>query len=101
MKKFTLIELLTVMTVIAILVTMLLPSLTKVRKAAKATVCTNQQKQIVTATYAFLKKNNTKFPMAVNSGYNISWDDELSSYDGPNLPQSTISSSRYAKSEAA
>lgn len=62
MKKFTLLELLTVTALIAILISLLLPSLAQSREKARQAVCLSNFKQISTGFFLFVKESNGKLP---------------------------------------
>jgi prepilin-type N-terminal cleavage/methylation domain-containing protein len=79
---FTLIELLVVVAIIGILVSILLPALSSARKKTETAVCMSNLKQIYTATATYSAKNNNFFPQTLSGGGYISWDDNLSGYDG-------------------
>jgi len=57
-KAFTLIELLVVISIIALLIALLLPALGAARESAKKTQCLMNQKQLVTAVFAYTTDNN-------------------------------------------
>ncbi|OHB61025.1 MAG: hypothetical protein A2Y12_02725 [Planctomycetes bacterium GWF2_42_9] len=52
-KAFTLVELLVVISIIAMLLAVLLPSLNKARESARATVCRNHLKTMLTASFVY------------------------------------------------
>ena len=83
-KTFTLIELLVVIAIIGILASLLLPALGRAREQAAIAVCTNNQKQISTATYMYMDDNDGYFP-APAPFTGIGWDDLLGQYDGRDL----------------
>ena len=85
---FTLLELLVVIAVIGLLMTLLLPSLHKARKKAHLAVCLSNQKQIGTALIAYTIENDLYYPVYGDKYLdNISWDDQLSDYDGRDLTE--------------
>ncbi len=61
---FTLIELLVVIAIIAILAAILFPVFAKAREKARQASCTNNQKQLVTATLMWAQDNNEMLPDA-------------------------------------
>jgi prepilin-type N-terminal cleavage/methylation domain-containing protein len=94
MKKFTLIELLTVIAIIAILLSMLMPRLNEARKQAMLTVSMSNNKQIITGSFGYITKNKNKLPPArSNQNIRIAWDDVLSPYLGYELTQAEMESS--------
>ena len=96
-KRFTLMELCVVMAIVAILASLLIPTLAKARKASRTVLCTNNMKQIITASTMFSGDNNLSYPDTSSTteeytnrrgrtrtrttGY-TSWDDLLAGYDG-------------------
>ncbi len=73
-KGFTLIELLVVIAIIAILAAILFPVFAKAREKARQASCTNNLKQIVTATLMYAQDNNEMFPTADNFWGGINLD---------------------------
>ena len=63
-RKFTLIELLTVISIISILAALILPSLGKARARAKLTQCMSNLKQIGTAFATYMVDWDDTFPVA-------------------------------------
>lgn len=61
MKKFTLIELLTVISILAILTGLLLPALNKARAAARAIQCTGNQRSLMQITQMYLDTYDGNF----------------------------------------
>ncbi len=61
-KGFTLIELLVVIAIIAILAAILFPVFAKAREKARQTSCTNNQKQLVTATLMYAQDHDEMLP---------------------------------------
>ncbi len=59
---FTLIELLVVIAIIAILAAILFPVFAKAREKARQTSCTNNQKQIITATMMYAQDHDEMLP---------------------------------------
>ena len=86
-QKFTLIELLVVISIIGILTSILLPALAKARVKVRTTACINNNKQIGTAMMVYTTDEDDYFPATFNK---ISFDDQLSGYDGRNLTQAEI-----------
>ena len=83
MKKFTLIELLIVIAIIGILASILLPSLSKARAKARQSVCLSNQRQMHTAAFSYITKNNNFAPYdnhlsgAVDNWKNKTWFNRL------------------------
>ncbi|MEM6553674.1 MAG: prepilin-type N-terminal cleavage/methylation domain-containing protein [Planctomycetota bacterium] len=87
---FTLIELLVVISIIALLIAILLPALGAAREAARVSSCLSNKRQIGIACSAFAIDHDQRVPFAeaqnaVNDSPAITWDDQLSKYDGRNL----------------
>ncbi len=77
-RGFTLIELLVVVAVIATLLGVLLPALGGVRRAARATVCTNNLRQLVTAWHLYAHSNDDlAMPLAYTSFEDVRNNDSI------------------------
>lgn len=61
-RGFTLIELLVVIAIIAVLAALLLPVLGQAREAARRAKCSNNLRQITTATLVYTDENGGRFP---------------------------------------
>jgi len=61
-RAFTLVELLTVIAIIAILAALLLPVLAHAKATALRIQCTNNEKQLVTASFVYATDNRDKMP---------------------------------------
>ena len=66
-KAFTLIELLVVISIIALLVSILMPALNKARAMAKRTVCSTNERALVTAMVFYIDNNNDDMPIATST----------------------------------
>ncbi len=71
---FTLIELLVVIAIIAILAAILFPVFAKAREKARQTSCTNNEKQIITATMMYAQDHDEMLPDPANFWGAISLD---------------------------
>ncbi|MCM8534212.1 MAG: prepilin-type N-terminal cleavage/methylation domain-containing protein [Lentisphaeraceae bacterium] len=102
-RKFSLIELLVVIVIIAILSSLLLPSLTQAREKSFMTVCLSNQRQIGIANMMYVSKNNNNFPTnrirLTSPLREISWDTNLSKYDGRDLTFGAANSLAYSPIE--
>lgn len=93
-KTFTLIELLVVVAIIGILASMLLPAISGAKKSSMEALCLNNMKQIYLWSQFYVDDNDGMGPQCTTdiNGDNmgrISWDDQLSKYDGRNLDEAT------------
>ena len=89
-KHVTLIEILVVVAIIGILASLLLPSLGKARKKSKATVCSNQLKQLGTIFHMYADDNNGSMMLqnSTENGYYYSWvthNSTIGSYINKNI----------------
>ena len=81
-KAFTLIELLVVIAIIAILAALLMPALSRAKDMALRTSCTNNQKQVMTATLMYVDDNEGCYPsraLGIEEG-NPNWPARLFQY---------------------
>ncbi len=76
-NRFTLIELLVVIAIIAILASMLLPALKQAREAANISLCTGNQKQVMTAFITYSNDNAGYIPLWYNSVIKKTWSQSL------------------------
>lgn len=73
---FTLVELLVVIAIVAVLLAILLPAVQQAREAARRSACTNQLKQIITATHNYEGQHEALPPGArlhQNGDEGVSW----------------------------
>lgn len=94
MKKysFTLIELMVVLAIIGILLTFLLPSLSNAKEKSRIAVCASQLRQIGFAFFAYTTDNKGHVPYnySLGNGDERTWDDQLSFYDGRDIPDNLL-----------
>jgi len=74
---FTLIELLVVVAIIAVLASLLLPALGAARARAKATSCSNIERQIGTSVFIFADEHDGYLPMWVGTSKTAGHENEL------------------------
>jgi prepilin-type N-terminal cleavage/methylation domain-containing protein len=91
-RAFTLIELLVVISIIALLISILLPALSAAREAARLSACLSNQRQIGIAGTAFTVDWDMQLPFAkafsdTDDRPLVTWDDQLSLYDGRSLSE--------------
>ncbi len=99
-KKLTLIELLVVVAIIGILASLLLPSLKKARGSAHRASCTNNEKQIGISFFIYHDDNKGHYPIyGTTIEDDVSWDDQLSDYDGRNISEADKSKEELFKDD--
>jgi len=81
--------LLLVVAIIGILASLILPAVGLVRKQAQRATCGSNMQQIYTLMVAYGQDNRSVYPAGqwlTSSNQYISWDDQLASYDGRDIP---------------
>ena len=89
LKRFTLIELLVVIAIIGILASLLLPVLGRSRDKARSATCKSNLRQMGMAINMYAEDNNGILPHAQRLD-SVSWDDDIATYMGRDMPEAAI-----------
>jgi prepilin-type N-terminal cleavage/methylation domain-containing protein len=81
---FTLVELLVVIGIIALLISILMPALGKVRDQANGAKCSNNLRQLMTATLMFVQDNKGILPGGETDGFRQKQEERCWIFNGPN-----------------
>ena len=93
-SAFTLIELLVVIAIIGLLASLMMPSITRARDKAQSTRCASNLRQLGAAVFLYATDHRGKFPSYRGQ---VSWDDEISGYDGRSALTDAQKNERYLK----